>query len=51
MQAVYTQSTLNGTPNCSSHNGTASYETYIVGHKESVCVLSENLISDSDLRT
>ena len=35
--AVYPQTTLNGTPTCSSLSGTASYETYVVGQKESGC--------------
>ena len=32
-------STLNGTQTCSNPSGTASYETYVVGQKESGCAL------------
>ena len=35
--AVYPQGTLNGTPICSSHSGTALYETYLAGQEESGC--------------
>ena len=31
--AVFPQSTLNGSPPCSSHSGTMSYETYVAGGK------------------
>ena len=31
--AAYPQSSLNGTPTCSSLNGTTSYVTYVVGER------------------
>ena len=37
--AAYPQSILNGTPTCSSHSDTASYETYVAGQEESGCVV------------
>ena len=37
--AVYPQSTLKGTPACSSHSGTVLYETYLASQEESGCVL------------
>ena len=37
--AAYPQSTLIGTPTCSSLSGTTSYETYIAHQEESGCVL------------
>ena len=36
--AEHPYSTLNGTPTCSNHSGTALYKTSIVGQEESGCV-------------
>ena len=35
--AEYPHSTFNGTPTCSSHIGTALYETHVAGKEESRC--------------
>ena len=47
--AVCPKSTLNSTPTRSSLSGTASYETYIAGQKESGCVASRNEMKFSNI--
>ena len=42
--ADYSHSTLSGTPTCSSHSGTALYETHIASQGESGCVLNQVLV-------
>ena len=38
----YPQSTLKGTPTCSSHSGTTLYETYLSSQEEFGCVEKAN---------